>query len=248
MSRKGVIPLIGALGAVAVIGILLVAISSGSEDGGNEAAVASPTRAPSDNAGIERSPAVVSTPEPTIDLARATTVVTRPNSNIPGSNSADRIIITKAGVNAPITLKMVPPSGGELPSPNGADDVVFYDFSNFPGLGGFPGAGGNIIFSGHVDYGRGPCKNGTVPPPCQAVFWDISLLATGDMIEVQLQGQQYRYRVTATQDIKADDYEKWDKIWPSTAQESVTLITCGGDFNRTTREYSHRRVIMAVRA
>jgi hypothetical protein len=247
LGRKGVLPLVGGLAAVILIGILLVAVASGGGDGDGESVTVPPTSAPSDNAGLERSPTTeAATPEPTIDLNRPTGTVRRPET-VPGQDAGDRIVIAKAGVNAPITLAVVPPTGGELASPRGADDVVFYDFTNHAGLGGYPGGGGNIIMSGHVDYGRGPCKNGTVPPPCQAVFWDISLLSPGDMVEVRLRGVTHTYRVTGSSDIKADDYEKWDRIWTSTAQESMTLITCGGDFNRTTREYSHRHVVTAVR-
>ena len=60
-----------------------------------------------------------------------------------------------------------------MPNPNGSDDVAYYNFSAWPGKGGAPGQGGNSVFAGHVDSGRAPCKNGTVPPPCEAVFWDI---------------------------------------------------------------------------
>ena len=39
------------------------------------------------------------------------------------------------------------------------------------------------------------CKNGSVPPPCQAVFWDINGLRNGDEIEIHLGGTVNRYRV-----------------------------------------------------
>jgi hypothetical protein len=229
---------------VLVIGVALVLASSACGGGGGDKPPTA-TREPADSGGLATREAA--TPEATIALGGNTGGVVQPPTVLPGDNATDRIVIPKANVNAPLTLATVPPSGGELSSPKGADDVVFYNFANFPGLGGYPGIGGNSLFSGHVDYGRGACKNGTVPPPCQAVFWDISDLSNGDMIEIQLQGQVFRYRVTGAEDIAATDYARWDKVWASTAQETVTLITCGGDFNRTTREYSHRRVVTAVR-
>ena len=113
LNRKGVLPLLGGLVAVVVIGILLIAVASGG-GGDGESVTIEPTRGPSDNAGLDRSPtAEAATPEPTIDLSRATAVVTRPET-VPGSDAGDRIVIPRAGVNAPITLAVVPASGGEL--------------------------------------------------------------------------------------------------------------------------------------
>jgi hypothetical protein len=184
LARKGVIPLVGGLGAILVIGVVIVVAAGG---GGGSNARVSPTAPPAESAGLAKTPEAPGTAEPTPDLSQATTVVTKTaGSAIPGGDSGDRLVIAKANVNAPITLKVVPADGGYLASPNGADDVVFYDFSNWPGIGGYPGIGGNPIFSGHVDYGHGYCKNGTVPPPCTAVFWDLDRLSTGDTIEVHV--------------------------------------------------------------
>ena len=75
--------------------------------------------------------------------------------------------------------------------PNGKDDVIWYDFMNMPGFGGFPGLpGANAVFSGHVDY----------HPHYEAVFWDLHLLGQGDEIDVQLlDGSYVRYAVDWTQ-------------------------------------------------
>jgi len=78
------------------------------------------------------------------------------------------------------------------------------------------------------------------------VFWDINGLRIGDEIEVHLSGTVHKYRVTSNQPIHAST-GPWDQIVSSTAQESITLITCGGDFNRETREYNNRQVVTAVR-
>jgi len=187
------------------------------------------------------------TPTPTLPPPTPVPTPVPTPAAVPGTDAGDRVVIAKAGVNAPITLRAVPSTGGILASPKGADDVVFYDFSAVSGFGGFPGGGGNAVFSGHVDYGEGPCKNGTVPPPCTAVFWDIDKLEAGDIIEVHVKGAVISYRVTGSQDIKPDDQEKWDAVWASTPAESITLVTCGGDFNRTTHEYTSRHVVAGVR-
>ena len=228
------IPIIGAFGGVILIGIIFVAIALGG-GGGNGSNEEDP-----EHAGLVTQ--TLPTIEATIDLARPTVVA---NNNPTSVSAEDRMVISKFGVEAPLTLKTVG-LDGVMPNPNGADDVVIYDFSAWPGKGGAPGQGGNIIFSGHVDSGRAPCKNGTVPPPCQAVFWDLTGLRIGDEIEIKMSGASHKYRVTTNQPIDANT-GPWDQIVSSTAEETITLITCGGDFNRETREYNSRQVVTAVR-
>src|SRR3989304_2842744 len=67
------------------------------------------------------------------------------------AGAGGRIVIAKIGVDAPLTYKpVVPdPNGGTTypPNPDGADDVAYYDFSAYPGLGGGPGIGGNSVFA-----------------------------------------------------------------------------------------------------
>jgi LPXTG-site transpeptidase (sortase) family protein len=240
LARRGVVPLVGGLGAILVIGVVIVVAAGG---GGGSNARVSPTAPPAESAGLAKTPEAVSTPAPTPDLSQATTVVTKTaGSAIPGGDSADRIVIGKANINAPITLRVVPAEGGYLASPNGPNDVVFYDFSNWPGIGGYPGIGGTAIFSGHVDYHD--CGQGV---PCTAVFWDLDKLTPGDTIEVRVKGTTFTYRVTGSLDMAADDADTWDRVIKSSAKEGITLVTCGGDFNRTTREYDKRHIVTGER-
>jgi LPXTG-site transpeptidase (sortase) family protein len=240
LARRGVLPLVVGLVAILVIGVVIVLASGG---GGSDSGASAQATVPAGSAGIERTPRPTGTPEPTPDLSQASTVVTKTaGSAIPGESSDDRLVIPKAHVNAPITLKVVPAEGGYLASPNGPYDVVFYDFSAWPGIGGYPGIGGNPIFSGHVDYHD--CGQGVA---CTAVFWDLDLLSPGDTIEVHLKGTTYTYRVTGSLDMKADDADTWSQVIKSTAKESITLITCGGDFNRATREYDTRHIVTGER-
>jgi hypothetical protein len=242
LSRRGAVPIAGGFAALAVIGILFVALAAGG-DGGNGGT------GPQEGAtGGLKDETPLPTPEATLDLNQPTPVATRdPNAPVPGATSGDRLVISKFGVNAPMTLKSVPPDG-VMPNPNGADDVVYYDFKNHDGLGGVPGFG-NVVVSGHVDWGGRDgtgCKNNTVRPPCQAVFWDIGSLRVGDQIELNVGGRVYAYRVTSNQSVDAAGAD-WQRIVSSTQQETITLITCGGDFNPVTREYNHRQVVTGVR-
>jgi len=149
----------------------------------------------------------------------------------------ERLIIPAISVNAPVTPRTVD-RDGQMPSPDGPRDVIWYDFSALPGLGGRPGAGGNTILAGHVDYhGYGP-----------AVFWDLRNVKQGDEITVRLRdGNEYKY-VTRSNRIVDPAAASFNEIVASTTEESLTVITCAGDFDPATHNYDMRRVVWAVRA
>ncbi|HXH21388.1 MAG TPA: class F sortase [Dehalococcoidia bacterium] len=150
----------------------------------------------------------------------------------------DRLVIPKIGVNAPVS-RMAVPSSGVMPDPTGYFNVVLYDFSALPGLGGTP-ASGNAVLAGHVDCGR--CGPGGTPSI--AVLYYMRNLVPGDTIEYYTQaGQVYRYVVTF-----AGDYSPsadWGSIVASSAAD-ITIITCTGTFSGG--EYSLRRVVQARKA
>jgi LPXTG-site transpeptidase (sortase) family protein len=236
-NKKLPLPLIGALATLVVIGLIFVVVAfsgGGGDDNGDSLT------------GDDHELAGLSTAEPpvegTIDFDRPTVVE---NTNLTSVGPDDKIIISKFGISAPLTYRAVG-LDGIMPNPEGSDDVAYYDFSAWPGKGGAPGKGGNAVFAGHVDSGTKPCKDGTVPPPCQAVFWDISQLKIGDEVEVQISGETTKYRITSNQPISATE-GPWDQIVASTAEQTITLITCGGDFNRETREYNNRQVVTGIK-
>jgi LPXTG-site transpeptidase (sortase) family protein len=151
-----------------------------------------------------------------------------------GPFTGERLVIPSIGVDAPFTIKTVP-SNGVMPNPNGPEDVAYYDFGGFAGMGGVPGLGGNVVLAGHVDYiNVGP-----------AVFWDIAKLQAGDVIEIHLDdGTVARYQVEFNKHIGADA-APWDAIVAGTAEESVTLITCTGEFSAG--HYSDRTIVWGRR-
>lgn len=147
-----------------------------------------------------------------------------------------RLVISRIGVNAPLTVRAVG-SDGVMRNPRGPEDVALYDFSAFGGLGGWPGIGGNTVLSGHVDYVNvGP-----------AVFWRLGDLQPGDEIELHLDdGSIIKYTVRWNRTVD-DASSDWNSIVAATSQESVTLITCTGNFDPATLSYDARRVVWAVR-
>lgn len=164
---------------------------------------------------------------------------TNPDAPVPGAEG-DRIVISSIGVDAPLTMRVATAdeTGSiKMENPEGPKDVVWYDFSASPGLGGRPGVGGNTVLSGHVDYhDYGP-----------AVFWDLGKLDVGSDIVIHLRdGSEYKYTVQWNRTVEPSS-TSWGEIVASTSQESLTMITCAGTFDSSTRSYDQRRVVWAVR-
>jgi hypothetical protein len=182
---------------------------------------------------IENCPAPTPVPGRTVSQVQAPPITTHSvNSVIYGTN--DRLVITRLGINAPVNISVVPPDG-TMGVPLGANDVVLYDFSAIPGLGGYPGQGGNTVIAGHVDY---IC--------CLAVFAPLRNVQEGDVIDYYTGGgEHYQYVVQWFGDFGPDT--NWAGIVASTPN-SMTLITCNGTFDTVAHEYSHRRVVRAVLA
>ncbi len=152
------------------------------------------------------------------------------------AETGHRLVIPSLGVDAAVTARTVPESG-VMGDPNGPWDVTWYDFTNFPGLGGYPGGGGNSVFAGHVDYVNvGP-----------AVFYGVPSLKPGDVIEVhRADGMVVRYAVDSVTSLSPSS-DEWGTVFSMGPQESVTLVTCGGVFNPATRQYDTRIVVKGTR-
>ncbi len=220
--------------AAPLMALALVALACGGS-GGGKSATATPAASQ-----------VAATPEATA-APSATPEVVLP---LPGAQDTDRIVISKIGVKAPLSIHKVG-ADGQMPNPNGPDDIAYYDFDSalWPGLGGAPGSGGNVILAGHVDWGvqHGVgCKNNTVAAPCQAVLWDLSKLNKGDELEIDVGDKAYKYQITGSKSYSAS-YSGWNDVFGPQGQEALTIVTCSGDFNPVTKEYGSRLVVTAIR-
>ncbi len=163
----------------------------------------------------------------------------------PNTNYAT-LRIPRIGVDAKVGAHTVG-RDGLMAAPTGPADVVWYDMGLWDGLGGVPGGGQNAVFSGHVDYAD-PVRYANVTYRGQAVFSQLHLLAQGDIIEVDYRGQTLRYKVEWRRQVTSEGPTDWSSIWSSnTGADSITLYTCGGDFNFQTREYADRVIVRANR-
>jgi LPXTG-site transpeptidase (sortase) family protein len=232
--------------AFGVAAVAALAIACGGGGGSKVVVRSSPAATQQPASGGLLTPRPGATAEATVDLTRPTA---EPTAQVQPTavSAADRLMIPQFGVNAPLTLKTVG-LDGNMPNPDGPDDIALYNFSSWPGYGGTPGKGGNIVLAGHVDWGAQHgvgCKNNTVKPPCEAVLWNLSDMKVGDQFQVAYGGQTFTYKVQARQSINADDLDTFNKIITATAQETVTIITCTGDFNHG--EYNKRFIVTALR-
>ncbi len=98
------------------------------------------------------------------------------------------------------------------------------------------GENGNVVLAGHLNYWGVP----------EAVFFAIDTLQEGDIISVTGEdGEVYQYEVQWVQQL--DAFASPDEAIAPTDEESLTLITCGGEWNAAASEYDHRTVVRAVR-
>lgn len=117
---------------------------------------------------------------------------------------------------------------GELEVP-GATEIGWYRYGAAPG---YPGA---TVLAAHVTW------NGDYGP-----FLNLGDLDPGDLVQVALEdGSERVYEV-----IERTMYDKnelpRERIWRTTGDETLVLITCGGDFNPDINRYRQNIVVYAV--
>ena len=109
------------------------------------------------------------------------------------------------------------------------------------------GEGSNVVLADHVDYWNtegGAAVFSALKP------WSPEAIGKGDLIEVYGEDDEvYEYEVVSNKlyDMQNDMTPEVirDEIVGPTDEETLTIITCGGDFNYETGEYYSRAVIRA---
>jgi LPXTG-site transpeptidase (sortase) family protein len=226
------------IGAMAIAALAAAALLAAACSGGSGKAKANQSGTPAATAAVAEPTAVSAGLKTPITISPGQTLtqddLAARGGGEPGRGDfdGDRLIIPKIGVDAPFSYKVVANPGGQMPNPDGPTDVAYYDFSQWPLKGGLPGKGGNVVVAGHVDYIRyGP-----------AVFWRLHELEIGDEVTVRLKdGSEVTYKVEFNKVLDAADGADWDGIVSATADESITLITCGGEFEAG--HYNNRQIV-----
>ena len=162
--------------------------------------------------------------EPTVDEVKEYTVA----PDRPRYLTIDKLGISKARI-----LAMGVNSRGELETPINIFDVGWYESS------GKPGQGGTLIIDGH---------NGG--PHVHGVFKETPNLVDGDIIKVERgDGVVFKYRVVENKSVllsESNSYMVTAARSPEVGKESVTLITCTGEWSQSQRTYLSRQFTRAV--
>ena len=124
-------------------------------------------------------------------------------------------------------------TAGELDTPNNIFDVGWYEGSSKPG------EGGTMIIDGH---------NGG--PHVYGVFKNLPDLMEGDIIQVERgDGEIFKYRVAENKAVpltESNDYMSTAAKSPESGKESVTLISCTGEWSQAQGTYLSRQFTRAV--
>ena len=141
--------------------------------------------------------------------------------------------IEKLGVKDARVFAMGLKSSGELNTPAGIYDVGWYSSS------GKPGEGRTVLIDGH---NGGPTKVG--------VFKYLPELEEGDLITLERgDGEIFEYKVVENKEISLNDSDSYMAIAltsPERGKESLTLITCTGEWSQTKQTYLSRQFVRAV--
>ena len=145
------------------------------------------------------------------------------------------LTVEKLGINKARILPMGVNAKGELATPNNIFDVGWYEAS------GKPGKGSTMIIDGH---------NGG--PHVLGVFKNLPSLEYGDIITVERgDGVVYKYKVVENKAVllsESDAYMATAARSPEQGKESVTLISCTGEWSQQRGTYLSRQFTRAVLA
>ncbi|MFL6130269.1 MAG: class F sortase [Mycobacteriales bacterium] len=141
-----------------------------------------------------------------------------------------RLRIPAAGVDTPLErLGRAPDRSIALPS---RPELAGW-FSGGPR----PGQPGPAVIIGHVDWGHRP-----------AVFFRLAGLGRGDDVLVdRADGSTVRFRMVRLQQVPKTDFPT-DQVYGPDLAPSLRLITCGGSFDRSTRNYRDNVIVYAAPA
>ena len=154
--------------------------------------------------------------------------------NVPAGNPR-YLSIPKLGIYNSRVIRVSKRGDGRLGTPTNIFDVGWYDGSSKPGQGG------TIIIDGH---------NGG--PNIEGVFKHIDTLVVGDVIEIAVGGSDviYKYRVEENVEVKLENADKYmnkeARKSPIEGKESITLITCIGEWSEQQQTYLSRQFVRAV--
>jgi sortase (surface protein transpeptidase) len=138
-----------------------------------------------------------------------------------------RVQIPSIGVDAPLIRLGLDPKGAlEVPKD--------FDVAGWWTGGSRPGERGPAVIAGHVDSKTGP-----------AVFYEIPRLRRGDVVTVRRRdGSNVRFTVQGSARYPKDHFPT-ARVYGATRRPTLRLITCSGDFDRSSGHYLDNTVVYA---
>ena len=184
--------------------------------------------------GTERSAPLEVHSESGVSDERVTEVKPTPGDYQVPADHPRFISVEKIGVkNARIIGVGVRPDGA-MGTPYNIYDAGWYVHS------GKPGKGGTLLMNGH---NGGPTMSG--------IFKKLPTIQKGDIIEIERgDGARFKYSVVETYIVPLSEADKhMDKAQesPVAGTESLTLITCTGEWSQPRRTYLSRQFLRAVK-
>jgi sortase (surface protein transpeptidase) len=136
-----------------------------------------------------------------------------------------QLMIPSLGVEAVVEAVGQDPDGA-MSTPTQPDDVAWYELGM--------GVPGNVVVAAHVNWG-GRLR----------AFGELHLLEVGDIIQViDAEGHGYEYAVESSHWVRAEG-APLDEIFAQPPVMMMTLITCGGEYVPSRREYLDRLIVRA---
>jgi sortase (surface protein transpeptidase) len=144
------------------------------------------------------------------------------------------LYIDKLGIKKARIFEVGVNSKGQLKTPNTNYDAAWYKDSDLPGTGG------TALLDGH---NGGPSSYG--------IFKKLNTLKPGDIIRIEMgDGTVYSYRVYDNFEVKLKDAnEKMQLLMTSPVDgvESISIISCIGEYSLQQKTYLSRQFLRATR-
>lgn len=183
----------------------------------------------------EQQVAATPLPEPIVEDPVTTTSTTTSTSTTTTTTTVAPLAdpvglrIERLGVDAPVDPYGIAPDG-QMAIPNNVADVAWYE----PGPG--PGETGSAVLAAHVALGS----------QGRGVFYDLKLLEPGDVVYVaRSDGSEQAFQVEESVTYLKSELPL-ESIFSREGPPVLTLITCGGDLNSSTRRFNSNVVVYAV--
>ncbi|MFI5769163.1 class F sortase [Streptomyces sp. NPDC051658] len=140
-----------------------------------------------------------------------------------------RLRIPAIGVDAPFTDLSIGATGRlDAPPPNDRNLVGWFKD------GATPGERGAAIVAGHVDTMTGP-----------AVFLQLRFLGPGSQVDItRADGSVATFKVDSVEQFSKAKFPD-DRVYADTNSAELRLITCGGAYNKTAKDYEDNVVVFA---